>query len=246
MSLELEFLRGELQAQGISFRFTKRSPRLDIPVFRAGAGVHHIVGLNGSGKSTLVKILSGVLRPDRGVVTYAGLDVHDRRTRTAYYRASGYLWQEFSLKGRLPVLSYLEYRGWLHGLDPEHARESAERIIQESDLHSYQGTPIGTLSGGVQRRVGIAAETLHRPSVLLLDEPGTGLDFHAQELIHRSVDRMVDHGGIVVSVSHDPAEMSRHDSTVHVMAQGTLARSQGVKAGDITGDALRDLVRESA
>ncbi|WP_298461285.1 ATP-binding cassette domain-containing protein [uncultured Cellulomonas sp.] len=212
-----------------------------MPQFAPGAGIHHIIGLNGSGKSTLLKLLSGVLSPHRGEILFAGHSITEPSTFRQFCRDSGYLWQNFRLRGGVPTRTYLEYRAWLHGIESAQIREVALRALAAVELSEAAEKAIGRLSGGMQRRVGIAAETLHLPGLLLLDEPSSGLDYHARDLLYVALERLVSADSTIITVAHEPDELSRYDSTVHVMANGTLATRETFRAGEITSEVLREL-----
>lgn len=234
-----------LTATDVVFTYRTGSMRLDVPAFWATPGMHHIVGLNGSGKSTFLKILSGVLRPVQGQVVYRGAPIGRGDAFRAYCRDSGYLWQNFHLRGSTPTRAYLEYRAWLHGVSPSQTREIAIESLRAVGLLESADTAVNKLSGGMQRRVGIAAETLHRPHLLLLDEPSSGLDYHARELVYQGLDALIAADSTVITVAHEPEELARYDSTVHVMSGGRLAHTATFRAGEITGETLRELTEQA-
>ena len=234
-----------LSAKDIVFSYGAGSLRVEVPAFSPAPGVHHLVGLNGSGKSTFLKVLTGVLRPAEGQVLFHGAAITSADVFRRYCRGSGYLWQNFQLQGRTSTRRYLEYRAWLHGVDPTEARHVAQRALEAVDLLAAARTPVGALSGGMQRRIGIAAETLHGPQVLLLDEPSSGLDYRARDLLYDALDQLTAADATIITVAHEAAELARYGSTVHVMADGRLAASRTFRAGEVTAAVLRDLNEEA-
>jgi ABC-2 type transport system ATP-binding protein len=147
---------------------------LDDVSFRVAAGeMVGFVGPNGAGKTTAMRIALGVLQADAGRVRWRGRDV-DAETR----RRFGYLPEERGLYPKMRVLDQLVYLARLHGLEPGDARSQAERMTE------MLGVGVGdrardraeSLSLGNQQRVQLAAALVHRPEVLILDEPFSGLD----------------------------------------------------------------------
>lgn len=231
-----------LSAADLEFTYARSAFAVRVPAFRAAAGMNYVVGLNGSGKSTLLRLLGGVLRPDRGEVRFDGTALTAGDTYERYCRDSGYLWQNFQLRGSTSAMGYLEYRAWLHGEDPERARAAARTALRRAGLEEMAHRSIGKLSGGMQRRVGIAAETLHRPRVLLLDEPSSGLDLAAQQLVYDALDALLRDDAVVVTVAHDPAEMARYAATLHVMSAGAVVGTHAFREGELTESVFRELL----
>ena len=130
-----------LSAKDIVFSYGAGSLRVEVPAFSPAPGVHHLVGLNGSGKSTFLKVLTGVLRPAEGQVLFHGAAITSADVFRRYCRGSGYLWQNFQLQGRTSTRRYLEYRAWLHGVDPTEARHVAQRALEAVDLLAAARTP---------------------------------------------------------------------------------------------------------
>ncbi|MFI5400095.1 MAG: ABC transporter ATP-binding protein [SAR324 cluster bacterium] len=133
-----------------------------------------LLGPNGSGKSTLLRILATLLRPSGGSAQVWGLDV--TRERAAVRHRLGTVFQSPSLDGKLSVRENLRLQGHLYGVTgPELTRRVGE-AIERLGLAERARDRVETLSGGMKRRAELAKVLLHRPSVLLLDEPSTGLD----------------------------------------------------------------------
>ncbi|HEX2163881.1 MAG TPA: ABC transporter ATP-binding protein [Thermoanaerobaculia bacterium] len=133
-----------------------------------------ILGPNWAGKTTTIRMITGFLPPTGGRVTVAGRDlfVEPRRAR----RDIGYLPENVALYPEMRVREYLAYRGRLEGLKRAAAKKAVAETIERAMLADVADQIIGTLSKGYRQRVGLAAAILHRPRVLVLDEPTVGLD----------------------------------------------------------------------
>jgi ABC-2 type transport system ATP-binding protein len=133
-----------------------------------------LLGPNGAGKTTMIKILTGYLQPDEGSVQIDGIDVLTR-TQEAQARI-GYLPENAPAYPELSVQSYLKMMADLRQLSPSEQREHLSDAIYATGLQERLTQPIGTLSKGFRQRVGLAQAILHRPRLLILDEPSVGLD----------------------------------------------------------------------
>jgi len=133
-----------------------------------------LLGPNGSGKTTLFKILTTLLRPTSGTARVAGRDVVAERDRVR--GRIGIVFQKPSLDGKLTVLENLTHQGHLYGLWGRELRRRGEEVLEQFCLTDRASDRVETLSGGLQRRVELAKGLLHKPEVLILDEPSTGLD----------------------------------------------------------------------
>lgn len=143
--------------------------------FEVGRGeIVGLLGHNGAGKTTIMKMLTGYLEPIRGSIQIDGLDL--ATAREAVQRRIGYLPENDPLYPEMTVIDYLDYAAALHGVPEIERVQRIREAIERTDLASKASDPIGTLSRGYRQRVGVAQAILHRPRVLILDEPTNGLD----------------------------------------------------------------------
>jgi ABC-2 type transport system ATP-binding protein len=143
--------------------------------FEVGAGeVIGLLGPNGAGKTTLMKILTGYLEPDEGDVRIHGIDVIE--DPLAAQRRIGYLPESAPLYSEMLVQEYLETMAALRGVPYADRRDRTIEAIRATGLEDRAVQSIGTLSKGYRQRVGIAQAIIHRPDILILDEPMNGLD----------------------------------------------------------------------
>jgi ABC-2 type transport system ATP-binding protein len=186
-----------------SFR-TKRGPvqavrGIDLTV-REGE-ILGFLGPNGAGKTTTLRMLTTLLAPTGGTATVAG---HDLATDPAgVRRACGYVAQSGGVDPQLTVREELVTQGRLYRLPRARAAERAEELARELDLSGMLDRPCGALSGGQRRRLDIAMALTHRPRVLFLDEPTTGLDPGSRADLWELVRRLRDeHGTTVFLTTH--------------------------------------------
>ncbi|GAB4210614.1 MAG: ABC transporter ATP-binding protein [Synechococcales cyanobacterium] len=186
------------------------------------------MGINGAGKTTTVKMLAGLITPDRGHVWLAGRDPH--RDPQAFRVLGAMLEGSRHLYGRLTALENLEYFGVLRGLSPRHARQRGQHWLEQFELTHKAGTTVQTLSRGMQQKVAIAVALVHDPAVLVLDEPTLGLDVPTTALIQTTLRQWVSPGKAMVLTTHqlDVAEaVADHVAVIH---QGKLLTQQPLSA----------------
>jgi ABC-type multidrug transport system ATPase subunit len=139
-----------------------------------GPGVVGLLGPNGAGKSTLMRILATITRPTAGRVLWNSQDIS--KTPNALRATLGYLPQDFGVYPNLNAIEFLEYIAAIKGLDGRAARQRIEELLQVVNLAEAARRPLGSYSGGMKQRVGIAQALLNDPQLLIVDEPTVGLD----------------------------------------------------------------------
>lgn len=198
-----------------------------------GPGVTCLVGANGAGKSTLFRLVAGVERPTSGSVgTGSGADGGRRRG------AIGYLPQQPTLPGGATLTQFLTYVGWLQGMSRSARGPAVAEVLARMGLADRAGARIASLSGGMQRRAGVAQAILHGPGTVLLDEPTAGLD-PRQRLSLRSAVQDMAAGRIVVVATHLVEDVRALADRVVVLADGCVTFNGEIAAleGRATADA---------
>jgi ABC-2 type transport system ATP-binding protein len=137
-------------------------------------GVLALLGPNGAGKSTLMRILATITKPTEGQVTWNGRNIV--RSPDAVRAVLGYLPQDFGVYPNLNAVEFLEYIAALKGLGGRAARKRIHELLQVLNLFDVRSRPLGSFSGGMKQRIGIAQALLSDPQLLIVDEPTTGLD----------------------------------------------------------------------
>jgi len=202
------------------------APALDGVSLDIGGGVFGLLGPNGAGKSTLMRILATLVDPSAGTVTVAGHDV--RRDRAAIRRLLGYLPQEFGFYPRLSAYETLDYLALLSGLGRERRARIGEALAVVN-LTEVAGKRVGTFSGGMKQRLGIAQALLNRPALLIVDEPTAGLDPVERVRFRTLLAELA--GRITVLLStHIVADVASTSSDLAVLLKGRVVY-RGTPAG---------------
>lgn len=137
-------------------------------------GVYGLLGVNGAGKTTLMRMLTTLLKPTSGTITWNGKDIFEMDG--AYRALLGYLPQDFGYYPDFSVQDYLLYIATIKGLRPVTAKRRTEQLLKQVGLWEARNKKMKKLSGGMKRRAGIAQAVLNDPQILILDEPTAGLD----------------------------------------------------------------------
>jgi ABC-2 type transport system ATP-binding protein len=228
-----------VDVEGLTHRYGERVA-LDGVSFAVRAGeVFGLVGPNGGGKTTLFKILSTALTPTSGTARVAGIDVRDGAVR----RRIGVVFQAPSLDGKLTVGENLLHHGHLYGLSGAGLRQRIGEELARFGLADRASDRVEKLSGGLQRRVELAKSLLHRPDVLLLDEPSTGLDPGARRDLWDALRALK--GVTVLLTTHLLEEAERCDrlAILHkgkIVAIGEPMALRGEIGGDVVTVRSRD------
>lgn len=185
------------------------------------------IGPNGAGKTTTIKILVGLSRATSGSATIAGEDCLANPTRVR--ELVGYMPDKFGAYDNMRVREYLDFFGAAYGI---RRRDRATRIGEVLDVTNatwMQDRYVESLSHGMQQRVGLARTLLHRPEVLILDEPANGLDPQARIEMRDVLLRLASEGRTLIVTSHILPELSRICNQVAIIAGGKL-RANGTLA----------------
>jgi ABC-2 type transport system ATP-binding protein len=182
-------------------------------------GILGLVGPNGAGKSTLMRILATVTRPTEGKVSWNDIDIV--RVPDELRSVLGYLPQDFGVYPHLNAVEFLEYLAALKGIDGRAARRRIDELLQAFGLVAVRKRPLGSFSGGMKQRLGIAQALLNDPLLLIVDEPTSGLD--PEERAHfRSL--LADLAGerIVILSTHIVSDVEAAATEVAILDKGRL------------------------
>ena len=200
--------------------------------FTAHAGsVTALIGPNGSGKTTLMLVLATLLAPDAGTVRIAGADpVRDAR---AVRQRMGWMPDVLGSWATLSVRQTLETTGRLYELTPAQSRERARELIELVGLESLADQPTRVLSRGQKQRLSLARALVHRPEVLLLDEPASGLDPAARVDLRVLVRQLAAEGVAVLVSSHVLAELDEMADAAVYLDHGVTASAERIESSRV-------------
>ncbi|WP_245716996.1 ABC transporter ATP-binding protein [Nocardia mikamii] len=188
----------------------------------SGSAVGYI-GANGAGKSTTIKMLTGILVPTSGTVRTCGLDPVRRRRELAgrigvVFGQRSQLWWDLPLRESFTILAAI------HRLEPAAARRRTDELVEQLEMGHTLDTPVRQLSLGQRMRAEIAAALLHRPELLILDEPTIGLDVLSKQRLREFLRReRAESGTTLLLTTHDMGDIERLCERVLVVDHGRLA-----------------------
>ena len=206
-----------LLLQGITKSYGAHRVLDDVGFEVADGRLTGFVGGNGAGKTTTMRIVLGVLAHDAGTVTLDGAPV-----TAADRRRFGYMPEERGLYPKMRVLDHIVYLARLHGFDRAQATARAEALLGELGLGERLGDNVETLSLGNQQRAQIAAALVHDPEVLILDEPFSGLDPLAVDVVAGVLQARAAAGAAVLFSSHQLDVVERLCDDLVIIAGGTI------------------------
>lgn len=235
-----------IDVRGLVKRFGGKTAVDGVDIQLPRGQVWGFLGPNGSGKTTTIRMICGLLAPNEGAGTCLGLDIVKDAPRIR--RATGYMTQKFSFWGDLTIRENLEFIARLYHMPKRDAR--VDETLETLGLTHRQHQLAGALSGGWKQRLALAAVTMHKPQLLLLDEPTAGVDPKARRDFWDEI-HSLSNGGVTVLVStHYMDEAERCDRIVY-LAHGRLVVQGRVddiieRAGLVTYSTASDGARELA
>ena len=179
-----------------------------------------LLGPNGAGKTTTINILSGLMPPDQGSVSIAGYDPAKEPNRAK--QSIGVIPQEIALYDDLTARQNLIFWASLYGLPKKEIRQRAEVVLKRIGLLDRADQPLHTFSGGMKRRVNIAAAILHRPALLFMDEPTVGIDPQSRLHILELIEELHREGMTILYTTHYMEEAQRLCDRIGIMDRGRL------------------------
>ncbi len=209
-----------VRIDGVTKRFGDAAAALDAVSGAIGGGaITGLVGPDGAGKTTLIRLMTGLMLPDAGTVEVLGFDT--RKNAAGIQAAIGYMPQRFGLYEDLSVQENLDLYADLRGLPKSERAGAFEELLTFTDLKRFTGRLAGKLSGGMKQKLGLACALLKKPRLLLLDEPGVGVDPISRRDLWKMVENLTKEGiGVLWSTAYlDEAEACDH---VLLLNQGKL------------------------
>ncbi len=187
-----------------------------------GRGVYGLLGVNGSGKTTLMRMLTTLLQPTSGSVSWDGEDIFAMEGR--FRNILGYLPQDFGFYPNFTVEDYLLYISSIKGLRPAVAKQRVKELLHQVGLSRAANKKMKNLSGGMRRRAGIAQAMLNDPKLLILDEPTAGLDPN-ERIRFRNLISELSEDRIVLLSTHIVSDVEYIAGNIFLMKDGRIAVS---------------------
>lgn len=206
----------ELQVKGVSKYFgdVKAVNHVSITLEQ---GISGLIGANGAGKSTLMRLISGYIPPTQGEIIFDSKSIGE--LGESYQNILGYLPQKFGYIQDYNVMDYLQYIACNKGLSKKQYKVSVEKVIDLLSLNNVIRKRIKTLSGGMQRRVGLAQAIINDPIVLILDEPTAGLD-PGEQIVFRNYISAISEKKIILISTHIVSELEMISDKNAIMKSG--------------------------
>lgn len=213
-----------IRTEGLSRRYGDVQAVRDLDLIVPEGSIFGFLGRNGAGKTTAIRLITGLALPDSGRAWVSGVETTggDDRGRTQF----GYLPQEPAFYGWMTARDYLDHTGRLFGLGGDERRARTAELLRLVDLEGAARRRVGGFSGGMKQRLGLAAALIHRPAVLILDEPMAGLDPAGRRDVLDLMEALHDHVTIFFS-THILADVERVCDTVGILREGRLVEVAG-------------------
>lgn len=209
-----------LEVSGLSKSFGKLVAVSDVS-FRVTEGESFgLLGPNGAGKSTTISMLFGLLNPDTGSILVSGQTM--QANPIAVKRCLGYVPQEIALYPELTAQENLAFWGRLYGLSGSKLQARIAEVLEVVGLSERARGKVGTFSGGMKRRINIAAALLHEPRLLIMDEPTVGIDPQSRNHILETVKQLNQQGMSIIYTSHYMEEVEYLCSRIGIIDHGQI------------------------
>ena len=219
-----------LKISNLSKRFGQRQALNELSLTLQPGEVYGLLGPNGAGKTTALNLLCGLLKPDSGEILVQGKPV-SRATKLLV----GVMPQQNLLYQSLTCQENLAFLARIYGLDKKKMHSRVRHCLSAVNLSERADSVVGDLSGGMQRRLSLAAAIIHRPKLVVLDEPSTGLDIEARYEVWELISLLKRQGVTVLLTTHLLDEVERLCDRIGIIKQGRLL-------ADGTLEKLRDRI----
>lgn len=219
-----------LQLDHVARRRAGRAAVQDLNLELAPGQVLGLLGVNGAGKSTTLAMIAGALRPDSGAIRLDGEDFLERPELAR--RLVGWLPERAPVWPELTVAEHLDAHGRLRGLRAAELRAAHEAVVERLELQPLARRLAGTLSQGQRQRLGLACALLHRPALLVLDEPANALDPVQVGSLRKLIREQAAAGTAVILSTHVLVEVTAVCDRVAILHEGRLHHDGPVRADD--------------
>ncbi|RYG44113.1 ABC transporter ATP-binding protein [bacterium] len=225
-----------LRACGLTKRYGERVAVDDLSLDIPAGGFYGLLGPNGAGKTTTLSMLVGVLKPDGGTIEFGGAAVN--AGSPVYKRRIGYVPQELALYDDLSAADNLRFFGALYGLSGKTLETRVSAALELAGLLDRAKDRVDGFSGGMKRRLNLAAALLHDPEVIVLDEPTVGVDPQSRNALFEALESLRAAGKTLIYTTHYMEEVERLCDRIaivdagKVVAEGTLEELRRLVPGE--------------
>ncbi len=208
--------------------------------------IYGLLGPNGAGKTTTLRMLSGILKPTEGTVKITEIDIQEQKINAL--KNLGFLTGDTGLYERLNAEEMIRYFGELSEVQPQILQKRINELISTFEISDFRNKLCGKLSTGQKQRVSLARTLIHDPKVIILDEPTTGLDIIASELILNFIQKAKSQGKGIIFSTHNLSEVERLCDRIGIIhkgemkMQGTLSEILEKTETETLSDAFLNLV----
>ena len=214
-----------VQTQRLTKRFDRQTVLRDVDLEIEAGAVYGLIGPNGAGKTTLIRLLAIAESPTIGDIWFQGERLDTSRPQAHLKRQIGYLPDDFPLYEDLTVWDYLDYFARLYHLRGQQRVRSIHHVLELVDLAHKRDSLITTLSRGMKQRLGLARTVIHMPSILLLDEPVSGLDPIARQTFRQVMRNLHSLGMTILISSHVLSDLAELCTAIGILEFGFLVES---------------------
>lgn len=209
----------ELAINNLTKKYGSKKLGLSDYSINISSGILGLLGPNGAGKSTLIKMISSISKPTKGSISLNGNDI--LKSPNYIRKMLGYLPQDFGVYPNLNAFEFLSYMAAMKGVGGKGLHERIEKLLMEVNLIESANNQLGTYSGGMIQRIGIAQALLNDPKVIIFDEPTVGLD-PEERLRFRDLISDLANDRIIILSSHIVSDIETIADEVAIMKQGSL------------------------
>lgn len=189
--------------------------------------LYALLGVNGVGKTTTLRMIAGLLKPDTGDIRVAGYDIW--RSPEHAKRLLAYLPDDPFLYDLLKPLEYLEFVAGLWGYSGNETASRANHLLEWLDLAPYINKDIKSFSRGMRQKLALVGALVHEPSIIILDEPFTGLDSHSARKVKNLFGRLVDDGKTVIFTTHTLEVAEQLANRIGIVSGGAIVADGGLQ-----------------
>jgi ABC-2 type transport system ATP-binding protein len=210
----------EIECKNLTKRFGKFIAVESINLAVRKGEIFGFLGPNGAGKTTTIKMLTTLISPTSGEAKVAGYDV--KFGASSIRSRIGVVPQEFALFNELTPMENLWYIGELFGMDKHELKKRSEELLKEAKLFDKKDTAAQDLSGGMKQRLSVVVGLLHKPDILFMDEPTTGLDPQSRIALRELTRKLNLEGITIIYTTHDMEEADKLCHRIVIMNQGKI------------------------